>query len=352
MSSVGSFTTTSTSDEESFDFTGERVLSIATISAVATLLIMMLIPIVLPRFRDMYLRTIRLQTANVKGRTLLMFFILSLCVNLSSSISYAEFIWRDDFSFDDAAVPAGFYDAGKWSISMFFVLRLYLIFNELPRLRIPNWLLGVFVFLTTGTWWLGLSVVSGVLLNYVSSPVSTAASMAVVHYTLVTTIDLIVTILYFQRFLFTIIEQAEVQEKEHVGSVSPSNSKSGDSSKLPETNVLSVLINEQFVNVITKNVLLNLIGMISTCVVIVCIMYEIYGKPNTAKPQLYLTVALRCIDGVVNTTCIYLAFSFASPYYDFGCKYCHLGMRSCCRKIAKKVVEKRHERENIENPVV
>merc|ERR1719295_707093 len=123
--------------------------------------------------------------------------------------------------------------------------------------------------------------------------------------------------------------RAETEDKQ--SSISTTRSTTGNSGKI------KVSLDLDFMNVMTKSTLLNLIGVLANFVVIGYLLYLIV----TDTPNPTMAASVRCLDGLINCTCIFLAFKFSSKFYYFGCKCCHRRLRSCCKKIPKTVVRTR-----------
>ena len=171
------------------------------------------------------------------------------------------------------------------------------------------------------------------------------------------TINVIVTVYYFQRLLSVVSEHARIEELRRRGTatqsgatrtsqhiVIPSSSEQGEgrtsttkSAGNTRKSKVLVSVDEDLIDIITKSTFLNLMGMLSSCVVIGYLVYLM----STDTINLYMSGALRCLDGMVNTFCVFLVFRFAAPYYDIGCKCCHFGMRRCCKRLAMKMVIRR-----------
>ena len=106
---------------------------------------------------------------------------------------------------------------------------------------------------------------------------------------------------------------------------------------------MKVSVDEDLINVVTKSTLLNLCGVLSSCVLIGYFIYLM----ETGGMDPMMTIGFRCLDGLMNTFCIFLVFAFAAPYYDIGCKCCHFAMRNCCKKVATTVVMIQNKNENV-----
>ena len=185
-----------------------------------------------------------------------------------------------------------------------------------------------------------------------------------IQYAVIVLCDLIVTGYYFRRFLTLLITIAEMKNKsvrhcaaesgslEKVVSTTQSTvtndsspSATSPDSPSPETSIdvalpklvqaHTVKVDYNLINLITKSTLLNLIGVLSSCMVIGYLVYAVIT--DTREP--FIAAALRCLDGVINTTCIFLVFAFSSEVYNFGCKYCHRGLREFLRKRTKRHVK-------------
>jgi len=209
------------------------------------------------------------------------------------------------------------YDSAKWAMSMFFVVRLHLIFKS-SALRISPSFLLVLVVLLTSTWLWGLWQTLGVLTGLVE-PTSTKA---IAHYSCLAVIDSVVTVSYLQRLLKVIIGTEVI-----VGDQSLESTES------------TISVENKMFQSLTKTTLLNLIGMLSTLSIICIFMNDAVSAREIPTVSPYMTIGLRCLDGIINTFCIYLVFQFAEPVYERSCKYCHRGMQSSCLHLAECVVK-------------
>jgi len=112
----------------------------------------------------------------------------------------------------------------------------------------------------------------------------------------------------------------------------------GEWEDVVEITETEVHVDKNLVRTITKSTLLSLIGiMTSFWLHIEMIVMAIKGESDGA-----LVRALASIDGGINVICMYLVFAFARPYYDIGCKVCHVAMSKCCIVATKRAVVRAH----------
>lgn len=315
------------------------------------------------------------QMSNRAGRVLFAFYIIALALNLSSCITFVDLIWTD-LRLPHYGLCLMFYDSGRWCMSMFFLFRLYFIVRQTTDLRVRTWKLVVLVILLTASWFLGLWVSIGSIFKWKKPH----PSLAIIQYGVIALCDIIVMFLYCHRLLTVVIMRAEIQDSQspmyplqsheqitaegdfefsvtESGSLQydvvplskpsvlsvPSSSvqtvqSSAESTRSNKSMKLKVTVDQKFVNVITKSTILNLIGALSTLMFIGYLGY--LRMTDTKEPTL---PALRCLDGVINTICVFLTFGFSHRYYNFGCKYCHREMRRCCKKLPKSAVRRSHQ---------
>lgn len=77
--------------------------------------------------------------------------------------------------------------------------------------------------------------------------------------------------------------------------------------------------------IVTKVLLLSLLGVISSCVVVIVL---------ATTHDIHLIAGIMCCDGVVNVLCMTLCFAFAQPYYERGCFLCDRAMILLCMFVA------------------
>eukprot|EP00483_Globobulimina_turgida_P000120 UN00120 len=158
-------------------------------------------------------------------------------------------------------------------------------------------------------------------------------------------------IYYIQRLMTVVVMQGEVST---VSTVSTNDSKQvmmapahttmnsasvegGEGEEL-ETRVE---IDGRLLKTITKSTLLSVIGLLSSF----WLHIEMFVKFIENNTDGALFRAIACVDGAVNVIVMYLIFAFARPYYEIGCKWCHIGMLKCCSCVTKKAVLRANESE-------
>ena len=161
------------------------------------------------------------------------------------------------------------------------------------------------------------------------------------------TVDVVVMVYYIQRLMQLVILQGEVsyvsrasnsnKSKAHnqVEMVGLSKARDEDDTEAEDEMIeMHVNVNEKIVQTITKSTLLSLIGILTS----MWLNWEMLIDAIQETSDGVLFRALASFDGAVNVICMYLVFSFAKTYYDFGCKLCHNGMSKCCLCVTKKAV--------------
>ena len=321
------------------DFTAERVLTAIALCGISVVILTTALTIF--RFKD------RGSEMNAKMgktlRTLFVFFVIALWLNVSSITVWSVRILPEDFSpfetYEQSLISTFLYDSGKWSMSMFFVLRLHFIFKD-SAFKVRTWKLAVLVILQTATWCLCLWGTLGVILD-LAEPNTTRLA---IQYTIIMVMDLFVTGYYFRRFLSVVIMQAKVQSSRACTTLTVTADLASSPGPFPQPEKTKVILDQKFIDLITKSTLLNLIGVLSSCVLIGYLLY--LTVTDTHDPS--MGFSLQCLDAVINTVCIFLTFAVSSKYYDFGCKYCHRGLRRGCTKIPEAVILRRRRKGHVE----
>eukprot|EP01083_Nonionella_stella_P095106 266927_1 len=170
-------------------------------------------------------------------------------------------------------------------------------------------------------------------------------------------VDIIVMKYYVSRLMSVVIMQGEVsyvQTQGETPQIETSNielTKPGDTVQAvvreqEDGEVLSattVTVSHKLVRTITKTTLLSLIGILTSF----WLHLEMMASGIKGDTEAVLYRAIASIDGAVNIICMYLIFAFARPYYDIGCKWCHIGMSKCCLFVTKKAVLKAKQKNEI-----
>ena len=252
----------------------------------------------------------------------------------------------------------------------FFILRLYFIFKDVVIPRPKIWVFAICIMFVIGSLCLEFMSTAAVLMGWTRPNVWYSMSSHLISFI----INISVTGYYFRGLLSLVTAQATVEwirctmcnqhTNQHVNQGMNPLNRNHNVLKVPllhkmatahldspsdldsERRRMTVMINERLIDVITKSTLLNFIGQISSCTLIGYISYQCAVIIEHQIPDIeerWFTALLRCIDGVINTVCMFLVFGYAAPYYDMGCKYCHCGMRKCCKSVAKNIVKQRRE---------
>eukprot|EP01083_Nonionella_stella_P135168 411155_1 len=321
------------------------------------------------------------QFSNASGKILFALFLVSLAMFCIVSIVFTYFIFTiDSLSADQYALSLIFcmvpYRIGKLSMSLFFIFRLHFVFR-VSALRIKVWIIAVLTVLS----------VIGCILGSVSGTIGPlklipwdkdakgahpALLMSYIALGITVLVDVIVIIYYVSRLMSVVIMQGEVsyvkahQETPRPSATSqppssmtlmtpmetsaplsaskidnlhtpvPSGEEGGEEQDNEEEfeEVLRVEVNHKMVRTITKSTLLSLIGILTSF----WLHLEMLVGAIQGVTDAVLHISVASVDGAVNIICMYLIFGFARPYYDLGCKWCHIGMSKRVMVVTEKAL--------------
>lgn len=362
----------------------EQIFCVVGIAGICLVIILSMVPMIISS--DCITKFKGIQMSNVAGRTLFCLFSLTLCLNLSSCLIFTFVILHDESStylFRNQYLPWSFllYSMGKWSMSTFFVFRYFFVLKTTYSQRAARRKLMVLMLLFTAA--LGMSGYSNITLWIQPVPLvdlSQIICLKLIRYGINVTMDAILTVFYFRGLIAVIMAQVKVEaaspsapriqmsppadahmageaisndidtfdgdighrdENNEIDVSPPPSSTSTISCSCPHSKSTSVsssgkykvILNSRLIDTVTKSTLLNLIGVTSSCILVGYHGYIlISGNLNPLRGA-----ALRSIDELINVFCIFLVFSFASPYYFFLCRSCHFRMRRCSIAVAKRM---------------
>ena len=320
-----------------WDIDTARVMSIISISGLSIVIILCFVSFFVTK--DCWSRFKRQQLGFTAGRTLLILFILALILNLCSSILSIHYQYNDELpqfqKLRESIEARILYDFGKWCLSMFFILRLHFIFNRTPALRVNRWILGVLIVMISLTLcWTSITSMGWLLEWWNSDDLpGTHKERSAITNSIIVTVDIVVTIYFFQRLMSVVIMQAKVQNdaESTLQCESTVNSQSVQSTT---SEGIRVTVDEKLMNTVTKSTFLNLVGVLSTFALIGYLSY--LSAEDISNP--FVLGSLRLLDGMINTFCMFLVFGFAAPFYNGSCKWCHLRMRRCCARTTERVL--------------
>merc|ERR1719474_2401835 len=208
------------------------------------------------------------------------------------------------------------YDVGKWCLSMFFIFRLHFIFQDTPGLRVSPWILGILIAMITFSLFAASIPTIGWLLDWWEShdiPLPNRERSAITN-SIIVVVDVIVLFDFCKRLMTVVISQAKYDN-------------SGGS---------RFTVDGSLMNTVTKSTLLDLIGVLSSCSLI---SYLAYLSANEISEP-FVAGSLRCLDGMINTFCMFFVFGFTSPLYQRACKCCHVSIRKCCVRSTEMAVNR------------
>lgn len=290
------------------------------------------------------------QLGHASGRTLFIIFAVALCLTLTNCINFTQEEFSEDTSFDDhytaILVSRCLYDMNKWCTSLFFILRLNFVLEQMESLRVSKWILALLITMTTAS--LLLTVISNV--GAIFDVIELSKTRSVVAYSMSMAVDITVMVLYVRRLVTVVIDRAKI-ETLAMSPLSTDSSHDEDSSGSSDGDLQNcgsgkgdtrqrqeVTVSGTMIYLITKSTLLSVIGMSSSCLVIVYLFISITVGAGKIGPS--LGTSLRCLDGVINVVCMYLVFGFNAMFYRSGCKGCHYVVAKCCSRMSKKAVVK------------
>jgi len=295
------------------------------------------------------------------GRVLFTLFIIGFISFLVNSAVFANYIFNvDDLNDDDYAnnliwssIP---YKIGKCAMCSFFIFRLHFIFKG-SALCINKWIIMSLLTLSF------IGTILGCLPPFFfsnglfrSTPGSKGVSppliIACSAVTIIIFVDAITMVLYVRNLMKVVLMQAEVTESTkkipatngttsvvmEMQNLEEQTDSSTPDEAIEDVKELYVRICPQLVNTITKSTLLSLVGMSTSFWLHIEMLIDAFEYTGNGDSVNYR--AVMCLDGSVNLICMYLIFSYASPYYNVGCKWCHIGMSGLYQRIAKRAALK------------
>eukprot|EP01083_Nonionella_stella_P135169 411156_1 len=317
------------------------------------------------------------QFSNASGKILFAFFLVSLAMFCIVSIVFTHFIFTiDSLSADQYALSLIFcmvpYRIGKLSMSLFFIFRLHFVFR-VSALRIKVWIIAVLTVLSVIGCILGS--VSGTigplkLIEWDKDSKGAHPTLYMSYSALGITVlvDVIVIIYYVSRLMSVVVMQGEVSyvqtrqatprpsttQLQSRISLTPMTPRPSTTQLQPQISmaplsldvgeeqdneeefeeVLRVEVNHKMVRTITKSTLLSLIGILTSF----WLHLEMLVGAIQGVTDAVLHISVASVDGAVNIICMYLIFGFARPYYDLGCKWCHIGMSKRVMVVTEKAL--------------
>mmetsp|Transcript_36646 Transcript_36646/g.60328 ORF Transcript_36646/g.60328 Transcript_36646/m.60328 type:complete len:420 (+) Transcript_36646:34-1293(+) len=347
----------------------KEALSVIALVFVCLLIIMTLLQFTDKKFIPALRRT---QFKSRAGITLFVVWCVTVLLVFFNAIMFVHFIFNID-TFDSDAyalmlilsnVP---YRLSKMCMGLFFILRLYFVFND-SALRVRTWIIVVLISVLVIGGSVGL--VSGFGGPLKSLPQTKDGRPTSLYYTspwltITIFVDVVVMLLYVAKLYQVMVMNGEIYERSSQAASRREGSKfsalqltstttagksvTSDGERGAETNTVStprpenddaaesdveIKLSETLVNSVTKSTLLSLIGILSSFWLHIEMMVLIIKDDTDGV----LLRAISAMDGAVNIICMYLVFAFSSKYYNFGCKCCHNGMRHICERWAKKSV--------------
>ena len=298
------------------------------------------------------------QLRNKTGRILFILFFIALilfyinCVVFMSSIFRLDSLSENSYAFHRifSVLP---YRIARFCMALFFIFRLHFVFKD-SAFRLNKYVLIILIILLAISTILGcVAGITGPLkLIQVDKDEGNHINPNLLMQSIATAILIFVDIVtmwyYFKRLMTIVIIQSEV-------SISKENVSGQNQTEMAHLNMneqtpittdddddddkFVIKVDERIVTTITKSTLLSLIGILSSMWLHLEMIIEIsQGSTDPVNHS-----AVMCIDGGINLICMYLVFTFSKPYYEIGCKYCHIGMSKCCLFLTKKAVLKAKE---------